>query len=269
MGSACARALVTDVDVVLLTDIDQDRLATVAESLASETTAAVSTLLGDLGDGAFVAELVTRVHASGRLHSLVHTAGLSPSMAVWDEILRVDLIATARLLDGFLPIAEPGSVAVCLASIAGHTGTFEPALDDLIVGPFDADFFSQIQAVVGSTPDPGATYRLAKRGVLLLCERAAIAWGARGGRVVSVSPGLIDTAMGHLELVKNPIKAWMAEMTPIRRRGSHADTLLPGTTEDVANVVAFLCSERAAFISGCDIRVDGGLTGVLNNQGLP
>lgn len=264
MGADCALALARTVDVVLLTDLDEDRLASTAERVENEANATICTLTGDLGEPAFVGELATRALALGRLQSLVHTAGLSPSMAPWADILRVDLLATARLLDVFLSCAAPGSVAVCLASLAGHIGPFEPRMDALLDRPLDADFEARFHALVGAEPDPGITYRLAKRGVIRLCERAAVSWGARGGRVVSVSPGLIDTAMGRLELENNPIKQWMAELTPVG--GDRSDTLLPGLTRDVADVVAFLCSDKASFISGCDVRVDGGLTAAMNGE---
>jgi NAD(P)-dependent dehydrogenase (short-subunit alcohol dehydrogenase family) len=266
MGAACARTLAVNVDVVLLTDLDEARLGPVAERIESETTATVCALAGDLRQPDFVDKLVAHGQELGRLHSLVHPAGLSPSMASWRDILRVDLVATARLLDAFLPSAAPGSVAVCLASMAGHLGPFEQGMDALLDRPFDLDLESRFQELVGTEPDPGNTYRLAKRGVIRLCERAAVAWGANGGRVVSVSPGLIDTAMGRLELQNNPIKRWMAELTPVGSGRSGLDTLLPGLTGDIADVVAFLCSDRASFISGCDVRVDGGLTAAMNCQ---
>ena len=267
MGAACALALAETVDVVLLTDFDQDGLQSIVERIGSESTATVHTLAGDLSEPEFVGELAVRAHALGRLHALVHTAGLSPSMAPWEDILRVDLVATARLLDVFLACAAPGSVAVCLASLAGHVGPFEPSMDALLDSPLAADLEPRFHALIGAEPDPGITYRLAKRGVIRLCERAAVTWGARGGRVVSVSPGLIDTAMGRLELQNNPIKQWMAEVTPVGGDRSEPDTLLPGLASDVAGVVAFLCSVEASFVSGCDVRVDGGLTAAMNGQG--
>ena len=160
----------------------------------------------------------------------------------------------------------PGSVAVCLASVSGHMGAFDPAMDAVLDDPLAADLEARFQSLAGDEPDPGATYRLAKRGVIRLCERAAVAWGARGGRVVSLSPGLIDTEMGRLELVHNPIKTWMAEMTPVGGDRSGPDTVLPGRTDDIANTVAFLCSDRASFVSGCDVRVDGGLIAAMNHR---
>ena len=143
-------------------------------------------------------------------------------------------------------------------------GAFDPAMDAVLDDPLAADLEARFQSLAGDEPDPGATYRLAKRGVIRLCERAAVAWGARGGRVVSLSPGLIDTEMGRLELVHNPIKTWMAEMTPVGGDRSGSDTVLPGRADDIANTVAFLCSDRASFVSGCDIRVDGGLIAAMN-----
>jgi NAD(P)-dependent dehydrogenase (short-subunit alcohol dehydrogenase family) len=145
-------------------------------------------------------------------------------------------------------------------------GGFDPTMDALLDDPLAADLAARFEELAGPDPDPGATYRLAKRAVVRLCERAAVMWGARGGRVVSLSPGLIDTAMGRLELVHNPIKTWLAEQTPIGGQRTDADTVLPGMTSDIAEAAAFLCSERAGFISGCDIRVDGGLAGALNSQ---
>jgi NAD(P)-dependent dehydrogenase (short-subunit alcohol dehydrogenase family) len=121
-------------------------------------------------------------------------------------------------------------------------------------------------AVFGTEPDPGMTYRLAKRGVIRLSERAAVIWGERGGRVVSLSPGLMVTEMGRLELDGNPIKTWMMELTPLRVRDPGRDTVLPGRAEDIASAVAFLCSDAASFVSGCDLRDDGGLIAAMDQQ---
>jgi NAD(P)-dependent dehydrogenase (short-subunit alcohol dehydrogenase family) len=139
-------------------------------------------------------------------------------------------------------------------------------MDEVCDEPRAADFDARFRALAGEAPDPGAAYRLAKRAVIRCCERAAVAWGERGGRVVSVSPGLIDTAMGRLELEHNEIKKWMAAITPVGGDRTDSDTVLPGFVADIANVVSFLCSDRAAFVSGCDLRVDGGLVAAMNHQ---
>jgi NAD(P)-dependent dehydrogenase (short-subunit alcohol dehydrogenase family) len=265
MGAACAHAVAAGADTVLMTDVDGERLAGAAAAVERAGEAKVDTVAGDLGDPSFVAALAARAGALGDVHALVHTAGLSPSMAGWQEILRVDLVAVAHLLDAFLPHVVAGSAAVCLASVSAHMGVFDAATDAALADPLAAGFEERFRALAGDDPDPGATYRLAKRGVVLLCERAAVVWGARGGRVVSCSPGLVDTAMGRLELEHNPIKTWMAELTPLASLRLGPDAPLPGRVDDIAEVVAFLCSERAAFVSGCDVRVDGGLLAAMGD----
>lgn len=269
MGAACALALAPTVDVMLLTDIDGTPLEAVAERVEEETATKVGTLIGDIADKEVVEHLVACARTLGELRAVVHTAGLSPAMADWRRILRVDLAAAHLLLDGFLPAVVPGTVAVCIASIAAHLGEFDPAMDAVCEDPLSADFEERFLAKAPSAPEPGATYRLAKRAVIRLCERAAVRWGHRGGRVLSLSPGLIDTAMGRLELEHNEIKHWMAAITPVGGERTGPDTVLPGLAGDVSDAVAFLCSERAAFISGCDIRVDGGLIAAMHSQPSP
>lgn len=268
MGTACARALATQSEVMLLTDLDEPRLHAAAELIQRESGTTVHELVADLGDPGAAVELANCAATRGQLHGLVHTAGLSPTMAGWQEILRVDLTAVARLLDAFLPQVGPTSVAVCLASIAGHLGAFDPAMDTVLDDSLAPDLAVQFRAACGTEPDSGATYRLAKRAVIRLCARVAITWGARGGRVVSLSPGLIDTEMGRLELVHNPIKTWMAEITPVRAGRTDAGAVLPGRVDDIAAAVAFLCSDAASFVSGCDLRVDGGLVAAMDQQGM-
>ena len=88
MGSACATALASDVDVVLLSDIDAQRLEVVGKEVQQTTTANIVTTVGDLGDPHFALDLATRSAELGELRALVHTAGLSPAMAGWHEICR-------------------------------------------------------------------------------------------------------------------------------------------------------------------------------------
>jgi NAD(P)-dependent dehydrogenase (short-subunit alcohol dehydrogenase family) len=267
MGSACAIALSPTVDQVLLTDRDASGLHAVADRLADDSCVAVTAVVGDIGDARFISEMAATAVGLGTLRALVHTAGVSPSMAGWRDILRIDLTGADRLLVVLAEHVVPGTAAVCLASISGHMGTFDPMMDAILDRPLEADFAERFRSQFADEPDSGSTYRLAKRGVIRSCERAAVAWGRKGGRVVSLSPGLIDTSMGRLELVGHPIKEEMARFTPIRSARQDPDAALPGNVADVAAAAAFLCSEAAAFISGCDLRVDGGLVAALSHRG--
>jgi NAD(P)-dependent dehydrogenase (short-subunit alcohol dehydrogenase family) len=106
--------------------------------------------------------------------------------------------------------------------------------------------------------DPGMSYAVSKRAVMHLVEREATAYGARGLRIASIAPGFIDTPMGRAEAESNEQLRAMIGMVPQQRMG-HGD--------EIASVAEFLCSPQAAYVSGCDIRVDGGIIGLLGLKG--
>lgn len=267
MGSACARAIAGREDVLLLTDRREAALLETTRQIEREAACRVVPLVGDLTDQAFRASLVESLQQHGRLRSVVHAAGVTPTGYDWRQILRVDLTSVARLLEALGSIAERGSVAVCVASVSGHMGDFAPAMDAVLDDCLAPDFEQRFASALGGQPHSGDAYRLAKRGVIRLCEREAVRWGARGGRVVSISPGLMDTEMGRVELREQPVKPQLVTLTPIHSARVGDDSPLPGHLEDIADAAAFLCSPGASFISGCDLRVDGGLLATLNQQG--
>jgi NAD(P)-dependent dehydrogenase (short-subunit alcohol dehydrogenase family) len=170
--------------------------------------------------------------------------------------LEVDLVGSVRITDALFPLVGPGSSAILIGSIAGYSDV-EPAVEKLLDDPLADGFVAAVEQVLGRPLDSSTAYVLAKRGVMRLAERLAAPWGAIGGRAVDISPGLIDTPMGRLELKRQPVVPLMVEVTPVKR----PERPLPGRPEDIAAAVAFLASDAAAFISGCDIRVDGGLVG--------
>src|SRR5581483_3117283 len=98
-------------------------------------------------------------------------------------------------------------------------------------------------------PDSGLAYSWSKKAVQVEVARAAVRWGPRGGRVVSVSPGLIDSPMGRLEFDNHPVMKQMLDDTPLGRLGQ---------ANELAAAAAFLVSDEASFISGIDLLVDGG-----------
>jgi uncharacterized surface protein with fasciclin (FAS1) repeats len=142
----------------------------------------------DVTDPASVAALVARVD---RLEALVVTAGVSPVQADARTVFAVDLLGMARVLGAFDPLVGPGSVAICIASMAGHLLQPPPealaALDDPLSG-----------AVFALPDDPAHAYVLAKRGVLRIVRRLAVPRGRRGGRILSVSPGF-ETLVAALQ----------------------------------------------------------------------
>lgn len=260
MGRACARALGTRFSLVL-TDIDQARVDGLAEMLLEEGYRVGAALGVDLAEPDQARHLVDVARATGRLQAVVHTAGLSPSMACWETILRVNVQATERLLVALESDLPEGLVAVLMASMAGHMVPADLAVDTALADPLAANFLDRSREGLEQYVDPADPYGMSspayaysKRAVIRMCESRVAAWGRAGARILSISPGTIWTPMGRKEVQGNAAAAAVVQATPLGRWGS---------PQDIASAVGFLVSEQAGFISGCDLRIDGGVTPVL------
>ena len=253
MGIVCARRLGRHAPV-LLADLDGTRLADALEDLRGQGVEAAG-IRCDVAVESDVRALAEALRERGPLGSIIHTAGLSPMMAPADRIYEVNLVGTARITEAFLPLAEPGSACVCIASMAGYSGeqASSPKVDEILDAPFEGDLLPRLEAAQTdlSPGDSGVAYRVSKWGVQRLVRREARAWGRRGARIVSLSPGIIDTPMGQFENDRQPVMKEIAENTPLARMG---------TADEIAAVAAFLCSKEAAYVTGVDWLVDGGAT---------
>jgi len=95
---------------------------------------------GDLSEPDVIVALAEKSKALGNLGALIHTAGLSPTMAASKRIMEFNIVATARIERAFLPLAGPGSVAVLIASIAGHVDRFGDRHDAILRDPLAVNF---------------------------------------------------------------------------------------------------------------------------------
>ena len=167
----------------------------------------------------------------------------------------VDLVGSALLVDAFRPIMAAGGSAVLFGSMAAYLiGDPQGEVADILAEPLAdgaAERFAGSDAVGG---DPGVAYGWAKRGVLALVRREAAAWAAGGARINSVSPGSIATPMGRQEIAGQPMMRLLLEQTPLGRMGDE---------KDVVEAVDFLLSDRAAYITGTDLLIDGGVVAAL------
>lgn len=258
MGRACAYLFGATCDLVL-SDVSKDRLDGFAKELR-DAGHIVTAHAGDMLDDAHLATLAGELDA-GCPCSVVHTAGLSPALADWQAIMKVNLVGTELLMTALEPKLAAGSAVIPIASMAGHMMPAIPEIDGLLADPLADGFIQGIGAAVesmggsgGEVGKRGVSYSLSKRGVHLQTVRWGIALGPKGVRVVSISPGVIHTPMGLAENEKTAGAAETMNAAVIGRIGSPMD---------IAMAARFLCSDEAGFITASDLKVDGGSTAAV------
>lgn len=253
MGEAVARRLGGG-RAVVIADLDDEQLRRISGMLQGDGYD-VHTLRVDVSSAHDVTRLAATAAELGTIRCVVHTAGVSPVQATSRQIVDVDVIGTARVLDSFEPHVAPGTVAVCIASMAGTMTTLAPDVLRLLATT-PTDELHALDVLDATTIDPGTAYGIAKRANHVRVQAASIPWGRRGGRVVSISPGVISTPMGQAELAGpfGDSMRSMIEMSASRR---------VGTPDDIAAAVEFLASPGASFITGTDLLVDGGVIAAL------
>lgn len=248
MGSACAARLAAQGRQLIVCDLDAGRLEQMAVQWR-QAASRVEILAGNVADHGFPGRLLTLL-ADRPIDALIHTAGLSPTMGDAATILDVNYGASIRLIEALRPRMAAGACAVLISSSSGYSAISpenDAALD--AIGPA-----GDSSSLLRLTPVAGLAYALSKRGVHRLVERQATAFGKQQARIMSISPGLIDTAMGRAEAKAHPIMDKMRLNTPLGRYG---------TADEIASVAVFLCSADASFVTGSDIKVDGGVLAVM------
>jgi NAD(P)-dependent dehydrogenase (short-subunit alcohol dehydrogenase family) len=234
-----------------------DRDSEVLERAAADLVAGghdVSVAKCDVTDAAAVDALACAATEQGPVRAIAHVVGLSPSMGDWRAIMSVDLVGAVLVEEAMLDVATRGTAAVFISSTAAHSAPPGAAVTELVDEPLADDFLDRLGAAIGEEFDSKAAYRLAKWALNRRCRRRAVAWGERGARIVSISPGLLATPMGALEFRNQPKKWELLGRTPLAREG---------TMLEIADAVEFLTSERASYITGTDLLVDGGTTAAL------
>ena len=247
MGVPCAKRLVAEGRRLLLCDVDRGRLEQVAEPLRRGG-AEVDVLAGDVADPAFSGQLLAAV-GDRSIGAMIHTAGLSPTLADAARIWNVNYVATERLIAAVLPKMAEGSCAVLISSSSAYmvrSAEVDAAIAKLMRGDGSA-----VEKLVTT---PQGAYPISKRAVIALVARESTSFGQRKARIASIAPGLIDTGMGRAEISASPQTKVMLERTPLQRLG---------VGDEIASVAVFLCSPQASYISGCDIKVDGGMLAAL------
>lgn len=261
MGEAIARRLGPDRQVVMA-DLNEQLLDRVAAGMAGDGYAVTAHKV-DVSSRESVAALAAAAAALGPVTQVAHTAGLSPVQATTEAILKVDLAGVAYSLEEFARVIAPGGAGVVIASMAGTmaAGQYPPQMEAaLALTPAD-ELLSLPFLTAHSIANPGAAYGIAKRANQVRVQAASLAWGERGARVNSVSPGIISTPMGRQELAGQS-GDYMRAMV------AGSATKRVGTPMDIAEAVAFLLGPDSTFITGADLLVDGGVVAAIRSGAI-
>lgn len=251
LGLACARRLGVGKRLVLA-DNNPEVLAHTVQQFDDDGYKVLSAVV-NVADPNSVNELAGLVSKTGRLATLVHTAGVSPGMADWETIFNVNLVGTIHVLNAFKPLAVDRTVAFVTASNAAYYAPVPMDVEEkLALAPIE-ELKAVVQSVSGHDTGIGS-YWLAKRSNQLRVQAQAAEWGARGARLLSISPGIISTAMIRHERKQGaPVDQTIASQ-PIARLGN---------AEDIAAAVSWLAGPEASYITGTDLLVDGGMQASL------
>lgn len=261
MGYATAR-LMTGHHVVLVGRTER-KLDKAAEALRAAGVT-VTVVACDIADRNSVTLLAQYAASLGPVTAVVHAAGLSPHMASAEELLDANALGTLHVNDAFLDVLEPGGCVVDVSSMSAHLvpsialprWAYPLARTD--VAAFRRWVLRWLSLFPASVRD-GLAYAISKDFVVWLARTDAVRFGARGARVLSVSPGSFDTPMGDVE---GDEALALVSGAPIPRLG-HVD--------EVAQLLAFVVGARAGYLTGTDILCDGGVvaSGISPLKGRP
>ena len=259
MGMAIARYLGRR-HPLFIVDIDKNRLELSIGTLQHEGYA-VTGQICDITDSGDVERLADALSRQNGIKVVAHVAAIGRAAGGGQMVMDVDLLGVHRIANSVKPYLIKGSVMVFISSLGAYQAPNDPQIDTLLRDPLDANFFENLNTVFGKEPDEVESYFMAKKGMNMLAEKLAFEWAREGIRVLSVSPGMIDSTMARTSGSELPVKIENGRILAYGPRDSYLASVpmrRQGTLLEVAAVVDFLASDAASFITGIDIPVDGG-----------
>lgn len=208
----------------------------------------------DLSSRESIKRLIAKAQEYGDISMLVNAAGVSPSQAPVEAILKVDLYGTAVLLEEVGKVIRAGGTGVTISSQSGHRmPALTPEEDELLACTPAEELLELDLLRPENIRDTLHAYQLAKRCNEKRVMAESVRWGTRGARINSISPGIIVTPLA-IDEFNGPRGDFYKNMFAKCPAGR------PGTADEVANVAELLMSGKGAFITGADFLIDGGAT---------
>ncbi len=208
----------------------------------------------DLSSRKSIQNMIAKAREFGEIAMLVNAAGVSPSQAPIEVILKVDLYGTAVLLEEVGKVIKKGGVGVTISSQSGHRMPALTPEEDALLATTPAEELLNLELLqMKNIRDTLHAYQMAKRCNVKRVIAEAVKWGERGARINSISPGIIVTPLA-IDEFNGPRGDFYKNMFAKCPAGR------PGTADEVANVAELLMSPQGAFITGADFLIDGGAT---------
>lgn len=251
IGQAIARRVASGKHL-LLADVRESNAKAASDGMSSMGYQ-VSTQLVDVSSRESVHSLATAAANVGNVTGVIHTAGLSPTQASPEAILKVDLYGTALVLEEFGQVIAQGGSGIVIASMAGHMLPALGAEQDAALAQTPTDELLSLPMLQpDQISDSARAYGISKRANSLRVQSAAVQWGERGARVNAISPGIIYTPLAKDEMTGPNAAGYqrMIELCAVRRGG---------TPDEVGAMAALLMGLDGAFITGSDFLMDGGV----------
>ena len=208
----------------------------------------------DISSRDSIKNLIDNALEFGEITRFINAAGVSPSQAPIEVILKVDLYGTAVLLEEVGKVIKEEGTGVIISSQSGHRMKQLGAVIDEQLATTPTEELLDLEVLqVENIDDTLHAYQLAKRCNVKRVMYEACRWGEKGARINSISPGIIVTPLA-IDEFNGPRGDFYKNMF------ANCPSKRPGTADEVATVAELLLENQGSFITGSDILIDGGAT---------